>query len=175
MRVNFINCAKPIAQQRSFFPISRLNDYCLGKIRKVIEYRNSVTGAGRWRSGEYGHHKLRTGYRTAMIAMLDNLVLSLEEEEGGLRIANAIDARLENMQRINKVINRDSRDQVSAAISGLREKELSLKGEEYEAFVRGIYPKVFPFEVIAENYLMMIDAEIDAILKLFGLTKYSKI
>ena len=150
-------------------------------LKQIITYRNSPTGAGIFRSGMSMGTKLEAGTQFGIINNLD--LLNIRLKEAGIRLPKEAEARLKRSTNlIFRFFTRMKADvhpllSEAIAVSAKKFPEVAVGDQSHHdpEYLADISKRIFIPEMIALDYLKLIDMEIDVILHLFGLTRRSVI
>jgi len=135
-------------------------------LASILEYRNAGTGAGRYRTGLWFIYKLIGGSRQSLFFDLSDLKRLLQS----VPALDVFERVCENIYKIEEMISPYA-EQVQEVEDEVSER-LPFSSR---AWNEEIIKNIFVEETIILDFLAMIDSEIDVVLNLFGLTRYSKI
>ena len=171
IKVNLFRPIKTLTTTPLSSPLPPKGSIALENLERFIKYRNYRTGAGIYRRGltfSNDNSKVRVNTRSQLsdpFYSLRRYFSKMTEVDNALNqaILREIKGAEVNWRKLEKVLFN--------CRFKLNEKALEFDQKDGDPLL----PILLPYETEALMYIRLIDAEIDSILKIFGLTKNSKI
>lgn len=176
-RKSYNTPASPASRRRTI-GLHKLNRETLVMLRNLISYRNAKTGEGFFWSGAHVKYKLRSGYRQFMLNEVDALLYEMKQmKDTPVNAVIMIEGVNNNITRIEHVIRTEVRPGLTRVAHEVMEtyKEVATSetGDYAHIFTQQLAIAIRPYEARTLKCLESIDAEMDVLLSIFGLTRHT--